>query len=287
MTTPADRFSLISQSIPNRFTCNFAHTIRSHCCDCSENLVRFDRVLPKVINVIHSNNTVSTSPERWKCGPSLKQHWGSALPPSYMCDWAVRTDEAGRQDWESNYQHYSDIAQYRFFFFFFFSRYDTQLKINEKRLLFRNTPYWGRCKTPYLHCLMTFDVWFWRQSRQTKNERNVKTVTMTTNPLSTMRLHWSLGIFVIIFTRFSLISQSILNRFSCNFAGTTCNYSGDCPDKFVKFEQVLLKLLVRLVVNLLEYFKIYSFRRQFRRQFSTVYHVILQAPSDGITATAL
>ena len=24
------------------------------------------------------NNTVSTSPERWKCGPSLKQHWGSA-----------------------------------------------------------------------------------------------------------------------------------------------------------------------------------------------------------------
>ena len=167
---------------------------------------------------------------------------------------------------------------------------------------------------------------------------------MTTNPLSTMRFHWSPGIFVIILTRFSLISQSILNRFSCNFAGTTCNYSGDCPDKFVKFEQVLLKLLVRLVVNLLEYFKIYSldvnsdailnrlpcnfagtigwyygdcpvnsvkferilqkllmrlvwnlieyfksysFRRQFRRQFSTVLYVNLQAPSDGIRATAL
>ena len=125
------------------------------------------------------------------------------------------------------------------------------------------------------------------KSRQTKNERNAKTVTMATNPLSTMRFHWSLGIFVIICTRFSLISQSILNRLSCNFAGTTCNYSGDCPEKFVKFEQVLLKLLVRLVVNLLEYFKNYSFRRQFRRQFSTVYHVILQAPSDGITATAL
>ena len=125
------------------------------------------------------------------------------------------------------------------------------------------------------------------KSRQTKNERNAKTVTMATNPLSTMRFHWSLGIFVMIFSRFSLISQAILNRFSCNFAGTTCNYSGDCPEKFVKFERVLLKLLLRLVVNLLEYFKIYSFRRQFRRKFSTVYHVILQAPSDGIRATAL
>ena len=122
---------------------------------------------------------------------------------------------------------------------------------------------------------------------QTKNERNDNTVTMATNPLSTMRFHRSLGIFVIIFTRFSLISQSILNRFSCNFAGTTCNYSGDCPEKFVKFERVFLKLSVRLVVNLLEYFKIYSFRSQFRHQFITVYHVILQAPLDGIMATAL
>ena len=69
---------------------------------------------------MHWNNTVSTSPERWKCGPSLKQHWGSALPPSYMCDWAVRTDKAGRQDWESNYQHYIDIGPISFFFFFFF-----------------------------------------------------------------------------------------------------------------------------------------------------------------------
>ena len=41
-------------------------------------------------------------------------------PPSYMCDWAVRTDKAGRQDWESNYQHYSDIGPISFFFFFFF-----------------------------------------------------------------------------------------------------------------------------------------------------------------------
>ena len=87
------------------------------------NVLKFGEVwssISKVINVMHWNNTVSTSPERWKCGPSLKQHWGSALPPSYMCDWAVRTDKAGRQDWESNYQHYIDIGPISFFFFFFF-----------------------------------------------------------------------------------------------------------------------------------------------------------------------
>ena len=222
---------------------------------------------------MHWNNTVSTSPERWKCGPSLKQHWGSALPPSYMCDWAVRTDKAGHQDWESNYQHYIDIGPISFF-----PRKDcfSEIPLIE-----------GDVKPPIctFWWLLTSDSDV--KSRQTKNERNDKRVTMATNPLSTMRFHRSLGIFVIIFTRFSLISQSILNRFSCNFAGTTCNYSGDCPEKFVKFERVFLKLLVRLVVNLLEYFKIYSFRRQFRHQFSTVYHVILQAPLDGITATAL
>ena len=49
VTTPADRFSLISQSILNRFTCNFAHNIRSHCGDCPENVVRFDRVFQKLL----------------------------------------------------------------------------------------------------------------------------------------------------------------------------------------------------------------------------------------------
>ena len=82
-----------------------------------KNLVRFYRVFQKLLVWCTWNNTVSTSPERWKCGPSLKQHWGSALPPSYMCDWAVRTDKAGRQDWESNYQHYIDIGPISFFFF--------------------------------------------------------------------------------------------------------------------------------------------------------------------------
>ena len=49
VTTTAERFSLISQSILNRFTCNFAHTIRSYCGDCPENLVRFDRVFQKLL----------------------------------------------------------------------------------------------------------------------------------------------------------------------------------------------------------------------------------------------
>ena len=111
----------ISQSILNRFTCNFAHTIRSHCGDCPENLVRFDRVFQKLLMWC---TETTLFPHRQTCGPSLKQHWGSALPPSYMCDWAVRTDKAGRQDWESNYQHYIDIGPISFFFFFFL-RYDT------------------------------------------------------------------------------------------------------------------------------------------------------------------
>ena len=44
---------------------------------------------------------------------------------------------------------------------------------------------------------------------------------------------------------------------------------------------------MRLVWNLIEYFKSYLFRRQFGRQFATVFNVILQAPSAGITATSL
>ena len=138
-----------------------------------------------------------------------------------------------------------------------------------------------------------FSVWRFLMSdsdvkcRQTKNERNAKTVAIASDPLSTMCFHRSLGIFVIIFTRFWLISQSILNRFLCNFAGTICNYYGDCPGKLAKFERVLRKLLMRLMWNMIGYFESYLFRRQFRRKFSTVYHVISQEPSAGITATSL
>ena len=83
------------------------------------------------------------------------------------------------------------------------------------------------------------------------------------------------------------IETSILNRLPRNFAGTIGWYYGDCPVNYVKFERILQKLLMRLVWNLIEYFKSYLFRRQFRRQFSTVFHVVLQAPSNGIMATAL
>ena len=125
------------------------------------------------------------------------------------------------------------------------------------------------------------------KSRQTKKERNAKTVAMATNLLYIMRFHRSLCIFMIIFTRFSLISQPILNRFSRNFADTICNYYGDCPKKLVEFEPVLQKLLMRLLLNSIGYVKIYSFRRQFRRQFLTDCPVVLQASSAAITATAL
>ena len=150
-----------------------------------------------------------------------------------MCDWAVRTDKAGRQDWESNYQHYSDIGPISFFFFFFKLWYLAENK--REKIAFPIYSYWGRCKTPYLHCLMTFDVWFWRQ--KSSNEKWEKCQDSHNGHKPTVYNEFSLisRHFCHHFTRFSLISQSILNRFSCNFAGTTCNYSGDCPEKLVKF----------------------------------------------------
>ena len=119
-TTSEERFSLISQSILNRFTCNFAHTIRSHCGDCPGNLVRFDRVFQKLLMWCTETKLFP----RRQYAENAGRHWNSTeevlSPPSYMCDWAVRTDKAGRQDRESNYQHYSDIGPIAFFFFFFY-----------------------------------------------------------------------------------------------------------------------------------------------------------------------
>ena len=129
-------------------------------------------------------------------------------------------------------------------------------KWTRKDCFFRYSPYWGRCETPYFHCLAVFDVWFWRQkSSNEKKKENAKTVAIATHPLSTMRIHRSLGIFVIIFTQFSLVSQSILNRFSRNFAGTISWYHGNCPVNMTKFDEVLQKFLMRLMWNLLEYFQ--------------------------------
>ena len=120
VTTSAERFLLLSQSIPNRFTCNFAHTIRSHCGDCPENLVRFNRVFQKLLMWC----TETTLFPHRQSAENAGRHWNSTeevpSPPSYMCDWAVRTDKAGRQEWESNYQHYIDIGPISFFFCCFF-----------------------------------------------------------------------------------------------------------------------------------------------------------------------
>ena len=81
--------------------------------------------------------------------------------------------------------------------------------------------------------------------------------------------------------------MSILNRFSCNFAGIICSYNGDSLENLVKFEQRLQKLRMRLMWNLIQYFKSYSFRRKFSRHFLIDFPVILQALSAATTATAL
>ena len=73
VTTPAERFSLISQSILNHFTCNFAHTIRSHCGDCPENLVSFDRVFQKLLMWC----TETTLFPRRQSAENAGRHWNS------------------------------------------------------------------------------------------------------------------------------------------------------------------------------------------------------------------
>ena len=79
VTTSAERFLLISQSIFNRFTCNFAHTIRSHCSDCPENLVRFDRVFQKLLMWC----TETTLFPRRQSAENTGRHWNSTeeVPP--------------------------------------------------------------------------------------------------------------------------------------------------------------------------------------------------------------
>ena len=171
------------------------------------------------MNVKHWNNTVSTSPERWKCRPSLKQHWGSALPPSYMCDWAVRTDKAGRQDWESNYQHYIDIGPISFFFFFFFFFKIWYLAENKREKdCFPEIPLIeGDVKHPICTFLMTFYGCFWRQKSSNENWEKCQDSHNGHKPTVYNAFFTDLwAFFVIIFTRFSLISQSIHNQFLCN-----------------------------------------------------------------------
>ena len=52
--------------------------------------------------------------------------------------------------------------------------------------------------------------------------------------------HWA-NIVATSAERLLLISQSILNHFTCNFAHTVCSHYGDCPVNFKKFDQVFKK----------------------------------------------
>ena len=71
--TPVERFSLISQSILNRFTCIFASTIRSHHGDCPVNLVKFDRVFQKLLMWC----TETTLFPRRQSAENAGRHWNS------------------------------------------------------------------------------------------------------------------------------------------------------------------------------------------------------------------
>ena len=95
------------------FTCNFAHTIRSHCGDCPENLVRFDRVFQKLLMWC----TETTLFPRRQSAENAGRYWKSTeevLSPHRTC-------------------------------------------VTEQLELTRQVA------IRHLHCLMTFDVWFWRQ----------------------------------------------------------------------------------------------------------------------------
>ena len=170
-----------------------------------------------------------------------------------MCDWAARTDRAGRQKWESNYQHYSDIDPIFFFFFFFFKIWylaENELEI----LLFRYTPYWGWSETPYFHRLTVFDVWFRRQKSSNEKCKKCQDSRNSLRPTFYNAFSQISGHFCHHFYPFFADISVNFNRFLCNFAGTFCNSYGDCPEKLVKFKRVLQKLLLRLMWNLIEYF---------------------------------
>ena len=112
------------------------------------------------------------------------------------------------------------------------------------------------------------------KNRQTKNERNAKTVAIASDPLFTMRFHRSLGIFVIIFTRFSLISPSILNRFLCKFAGTI---------QLLRVSKVWASTpKVTLMWNMHWVFQ-KLFRREFRRQLLNRFPCSFSGTSASIT----
>ena len=134
----AERFSLISQSILNRFTCNFAHTIRSHCGDCPENLVRFDRVFQKLLMWLKTG-----------------LHWNSTEEvPSLHRTCVTEQLELTRQvRIERDYQHYIDIGPISFFFFFFFFKIWYLAENKREKIAFPK--YFIEGDVTLLHFLMT------------------------------------------------------------------------------------------------------------------------------------
>ena len=206
---------------------------------------------------MHWNNTVSTSPERWKCGPSLKQHWVSAPPRTCVTELFELTGQVASSERVIT-NTTATKTQYIYIYIFFFHKIWYLAENEREKIAFPIHLFFeGNVKHPIFTVWRLFTSDSDVKSRQTKKERNAKTVAMATNLLYIMRFHRSLCIFIIIFTRFSLISQPILNRFSRNFADTICNYYGDWPEKLVEFEPVLQKLLMRLFLNSIGYDKIY------------------------------
>ena len=141
---------------------------------------------------MHWNNTVFTKPERWKCGPSLKQHWVNAPRCTCVTEQFKLTGQVTRSErvFTNTMRHRPN----RFFFFFFFKIW--YLAENEReKIAFRYSLYWGRCETPYFHCLAAFDVWFWRQKssngkrKKCQDSRNSHTPTVY-NAFSQISVHF-------------------------------------------------------------------------------------------------
>ena len=159
--------------------------------------------------------------------------------------------------------------------------------MNEKRLLFRYSPYWGRCGTPYFYCFAVFDVWFWRQKSSNEKRMKCQDSRNSHTPLSTMRIHRSLGIFVIIFTQFPLVSQSILNRFSRNFCRHHQLISRQLPCKYDEgwwsTSKVIYEINVKFACVFSKLFILTSIHASILYRLSCNF----AGTSAGITATSL
>ena len=130
--------------------------------------------------------------------------------------------------------------------------------MNEKRLLFRYSPYWGRCETPYFHCLAVFDVWFWRQkswnekSKKCQDSRNSHTPTVYNahSQISGHFCHYFYPIFAgvsvnsqPIFTLFCRHHQLIYRQLPCKYDEVWWSTSKVFNEINVKFAWVFSKVI--------------------------------------------